>query len=135
MATGQSKVVASITRPAKRDLSSYQYHAMTLDTDGNIDYCDTSAGTKPLGILQNKPEAAGQEAEVAILGTSLMVVNATSDISQMALLGSGNDYHGVEVSTDDLIYFAVALEDATEDGDIIEVMLTGPSFISAAGDD
>jgi hypothetical protein len=131
MATGQQKVLASITRPAKRDLSSYQYHAVTLDTDGLIDYCDTSAGTKPLGILQNKPTAANAEAEVAILGTSLMVVNAASDISQMALLGSGNDYHGVEVSADNAVYFAQALEDATEDGDIIEVLLLGQRFVSA----
>lgn len=130
MATGQSNVVARFTAKAKRDLSSYQYHAMTLDTDGYIDYCDTSAGTKPLGILQNKPEAAGQEAEVAILGTSLMVVNATSDISQMARLGSGNDYHGVEVTADTEQYFAMALEDATGDGDIIEVLLVGPQMIA-----
>ncbi|MDD4060469.1 MAG: hypothetical protein PHW08_07200 [Kiritimatiellae bacterium] len=125
MAKGQSNVIATFTGPAKRDLSSYQYHAVCIDTDGNIDYCDTSAGTVPLGILQNKPEAAGAEAEVAILGTSLMVVNATSDISQNALLGSGNDYHGVEVSSDADVYFAQALEDATEDGDIIEVLLLG----------
>ncbi len=129
MATGQSNVVARYTGPAKRDLSSYQYHAVTLDTDGNIDYCDTSATTKPLGILQNKPEAAGEEAEVAILGTSLMVVNATTDISQMDLLGSGNDYHGVKVTADDSMYFAQALEDATEDGDIIEVLILGERYI------
>ena len=110
MATGQSKVVATIARKAKRDLSAYQYHAMTLDTDGLIDYCDTSAGTIPLGILQNKPSAANAEAEVAILGTSLMVVNATTDISQSALLGSTNAYHGVTVTADKAVYFAMALE-------------------------
>lgn len=131
MATGQSNVVARFTGPAKRDLSSYQYHAVTLDTDGNIDYCDTSAGTKPLGILQNKPDAAGAEAEVAILGTSLMLVNATTDISQMDLLGSGSDYHGVTVTADKAMCFAQALEDATEDGDIIEVLLLGERYIGA----
>lgn len=131
MATGQSNVIATFTGPAKRDLSSYQFHAVCIDTDGNIDYCDTSAGGKPLGILQNKPEAAGEEAEVAILGTSLMVVNATSDINEGALLGSGNDYHGVEVSADTAVYFAMALEPATEDGDIIEVLLMGgPRYIA-----
>jgi len=61
-----------------------------------------------------------------------MVVNATSDISQGALLGSGNDFHGVEVSADNAVYLAMALEDATEDGDIIEVLLMGgPRYISA----
>ena len=75
--------------------------------------------------MQNKPTALGQEAEVAIYGTSLMDVNATTNISQMDLLGSGADYHGVTVTSDKALYFAFALEDATEDGDIIEVLLCG----------
>jgi hypothetical protein len=125
MAKGQSQVKKTYTGPAYRDLSAYQYHAVTLDTNGYIDYCDTSATTQALGILQNKPTAQGQEAEVAIAGTSLMVVNATTDISQMDNLGSGSDYHGVAVTADKALYFAFALEDATEDGDIIEVLLCG----------
>ncbi len=125
MATGQQGVIASITGPAKRDLSSHQYHPMTIDTDGNIDYADSSAGTQVVGILQNAPDVAGAEAEVAILGTSLLVVNATTDISQIAKLGSGADYHCVTVTTDTSRYFAFALEDATEDGDVIEVLLFG----------
>src|SRR3990167_9481471 len=100
MATGQYGEQIKYTGPAKRDLSSYQYHEMTLDTDGNIDYCDTSAATAPLGVLQNKPYAANQEAEVAVIGRSLMVVNAGTDISQMDKLGSGNDYHGLKVTAD-----------------------------------
>jgi len=131
MATGQSGPLVTKTFKAKRDLSSYQYHAMTLDTDGLIDYCDTSAGTKPIGILQNKPNAANAEAEVGISGSSLMLVNAGTDISQMDLLGSGNDYHGVKVTADNSMFFAQALEDATEDGDIIEVLLTGIGYIGA----
>ncbi len=132
MASGQSGPKVTKAWPAKRDLSSYQYHQMTLDTDGLIDYCDTSAGTKPIGILQNKPEAANEEAEIALPGSaSLMVVNATTDISQMDYLGSGNDYHGVKVTADKALFGAVALEDATEDGDIIEVLVVGPSYIGA----
>jgi len=134
MATGQTGEGFKYTGPAKRDLSSYQYHTVTLDTDGNIDYCDTSAATMPLGILQNKPSAANQEAEVVFQGRSLMVVNAGTDISQMDKLGSGNDYHGVKVTADDALYFAIALEDATEDGDIIDVMVVGPSYISTSAD-
>lgn len=135
MATGQTGEGLKYTGKAYGDLSSYQYHAVTLDTNGLINICDTSAGTIPLGILQNKPTAANQEAEVTILGRSLMLVNAGTDISQMDFLGSGNDYHGLKVSGDDALYFALALEDATEDGDIIDVMVVGPSYISGSGDD
>ncbi len=126
MASGQSKVVASFTGPAKRDLSAYQYCAMTLDTDGNIDYADSTVPTQVLGILQNKPNVAGAEAEVAILGTSLLVMGATAAVTQMDKLGSEvGSYRGVKVTADKALYFAFALEDATTDGDIIEVLLIG----------
>ena len=126
MATGQSKVVASFTGPAKRDLSAFQYCAMTLDTDGYIDYADSTVPTEVLGILQNKPSAAGAEAEVAILGTSLFVMGATAAVSQMDKLGSeAASYRGVKVTANLAKYFCFALEDATTDGDIIEVLLIG----------
>lgn len=126
MATGQSQVVATYTGPAKRDLSAYQYHPMTKDTDGNIDYADTSAGTIVIGILQNKPEAAGEEAEVAIIGTSLLHVDATTDINEGDRIGSeAASYDGVKVTADKALYFAIALEPATSDGDYIEVLLVG----------
>ncbi|KKW12666.1 MAG: hypothetical protein UY48_C0010G0018 [Candidatus Gottesmanbacteria bacterium GW2011_GWB1_49_7] len=132
MSTGQYGPLNTKTWKAKRDLSSYQFHAVTLDTDGLVDYADTSAGTIPLGILQNKPSAANAEAEVALPGSvSLMVVNAGTDISQMDKLGSGNDYHGAKVTADKDLYGAIALEDATDDGDTIEVLVVGPSYISA----
>ena len=60
-----------------------------------------------------------------------MVVNAGTDISQMDKLGSGNDYHGAKVTADKDLYGAIALEDATDDGDTIEVLVVGPSYISA----
>ncbi len=129
MATGKQNPVV-ITGKAKRDLSAYQYHAVTLDTDGLIDYCATSAGTIPLGILQNAPDAADEEAEVAIGGTSLMVVTGSDTISQMDRLGSDASYHGKKVASDTNKYFALAMEDATADGDIIEVQIVGLKYIS-----
>lgn len=134
MATGQTGYGLSFTKPAKRDLSSYQYHAVTVDTDGYVDYCDTSAGTIPAGILQNKPSAANAEAEVVYMGRSKALANGTTDFDEMALLGSGNDYHLLAVSGDDALYFAYALEPATEDGDIIDVIVVGPTYISTNAD-
>lgn len=119
-----------ITREAARDLSSYQYHAMTIDTNGRVDYVNTGGGTNAIGILQNAPSALGQEAEVATEGTSLYVVTGSDTISQMDKLGSDASYHGKKVTADKAIYFAEALEDATVDGDIIEVKLLGTRNIS-----
>lgn len=133
MAGNQAKPEGTLTRAAARDLSSYQYHAVYMDSNGAIDYVDTSSSGIALGILQNKPDAAGAEAEVATEGTSLMYVDGdSSNITGGAtLLGSNSNYHGVAVSADTNQFFALALEDSTADGDLIEVKLLGAGYISA----
>ena len=133
MSSGQSKVLQSLTRPSARDLSSYQYHAMKIDTSDQIDYVDTSSAGTCIGILQNKPDTAGEEGEIAIAGTSLLIVTATStNIAVGDKLGSDASYHGAKVSTDTSKYFAIALEASTADGDLIEVLLCpGNHTISA----
>jgi hypothetical protein len=138
MATGQSKPSALISRPTARDLSSYQYYAMKIDTNGDIDYGDSSGGAIVLGPLNDKPAAAtGAEANIAVGGTALLIVNGTVNggIAAGAFIGSNNAYKGVNVTGDDAFYFAIALEASTADGDIIEVLLVGPSYISGSGDD
>ncbi|MFA5387200.1 MAG: hypothetical protein WC322_02280 [Candidatus Paceibacterota bacterium] len=129
----QSKQVFEVTREAARDLSDYQYHAMKIDTSNQIDYVDTSSAGAGIGILQNKPEAEGQEAEVRVLGTSLMYVDGNSiNIGVEDMLGSNSNYHGVKVDADKDQYFAIALEASSADGDLIEVLLLGgPHYISA----
>jgi len=134
----QAKPAGLITREAARDLSDYQYHAMKIDSNGRWDYADTSGGDIALGILQNKPEALGEEAEVATRGTSLMSVdgNAGGITLGSSFLGSeATSYDGVAVSGDDAFYFAIALESSSSDGDLIEVLLVGPSYISGSDDD
>jgi len=127
-----SNVVARITREAARDLSDYQYHAMKIDSNGRIDYADTSSSDVAVGILQNKPDAAYKEAEIAILGTSLMRVTGSDTISITNLLGSDSSYHGKKVTADEAVYFAMALEAAAADDDLIEVLLLGHDTISTS---
>lgn len=131
----QSSPGQKITREAARDLSSYQYCAMLINSAGRVDYCNNSG--VPIGILQNKPSAVGQEAEVAITGTSLAKVdgNAGTITAGSSYLGADTTYDLIAVSADDAHYFALALETSTADGDYIEVQLLGTSYISAAGDD
>jgi hypothetical protein len=119
-----------ITREAARDLSSYQYHAMTVDSNGRIDYADSSAATNVIGILQNAPDALGAEAEVATEGSSLMRVTGSGTVTIMCKLGSDASYHGAKVSADKAIYFAEALEDSDTDDDLIQVKLLGTRNIS-----
>jgi len=135
-ATGgrQAQPTGLITRPAARDLSSYQYHAVGVNASGQLDYTDTSSASNmnALGAIQNAPAAAGLEAEMATEGTTLLFVDAASPAIAIGdKLGSNSNYHGVKVSADKARYFAVALEAATADGDLIEAKLVGPGTISA----
>jgi hypothetical protein len=128
----QAKPKGLITREAKRDLSDYQYCAMKIDTDGYIDYADTSNGDIAIGVLQNAPDTAGEEAEVATEGTSLFKATE-SGITEGSLLGSDSNYRAAAVTADNAPYFAIAMEDPSADGDLIEAKLVGFSYIGSAG--
>jgi len=131
MAGDQSKPGGLITKAAARDLSSYQYYAMQIDSDGDIDYGDSSSSDMVIGVLQNDPDEAGAEAEIATAGTTKLRVTGSTTIAPGDKLGSDGNYRGKKVTADKAIYFAIALEDATADGDIIEALLVGPSYIGA----
>lgn len=127
----QAKPTGTITREAARDLSDYQYHAMKIDTDSQIDYVDTSSAGVCIGVLQNAPDAAGEEAEVATEGTSLLYVDGNStSIAEGDPLASNSNYHGHKADSDQEQFFAIALQPSTADGDLIEVMLVGPSYLA-----
>ena len=127
----QAKPTGIITREAKRDLSSYQYHAVKLDADALIDYVDTSNAGPVAGILQTAPDAAGKEAEVATKGTSLAKLGGT--VNEGDKLGSNSAYRLVAITGDDEIYFAMALEGG-DTGELAEVKLLGQQYISAGTD-
>ena len=131
MAGDQSNPSGLITRPAARDLSDYQYHAMKIDSNGDIDYADTSNSDVAIGILQNAPDEAGAEAEVATEGTSKYVVTGSDTIAAGDKLGSDSSYHGKKVTASKAVYFALAMEAATADGDIIEAKLVGHTYVTA----
>jgi len=127
----QAKPTGTITRAAARDLSDYQYHAVKFTTSNTVDYVDSSSAGPVNGVLQNAPDAANAEAEVATEGTSLLYVDGNSNnIAIGALLGSNSNYHGALVTSDTAIYFAQALEASTADGDLIEVKLLGQQTIA-----
>jgi len=61
-----------ITLEAAADLSAAQYYAVYIDSNGQAALCGADA--LAVGILQNKPSAAGQAATVQISGVSKVVV-------------------------------------------------------------
>jgi len=65
--------VLDISLEAAEDLSSYQYHFVTLDSDGKVQLLN-AAGDTVIGVLQNDP-GSGEEASVRVLGVSKVVAN------------------------------------------------------------
>ena len=76
-----------ISKPAGADLSALQYYFVKEST-GTIVAC-TAATDRPLGVLQNKPDTAGLNAEVLVLGGSKC--NANGAITEGDLIGPAAD--------------------------------------------
>ena len=65
-----------LTLQAGEDLSSAQFHAVTLESDGQVDLYDAITDV-PFGVLQNKPDAAGKGAEIVYSGRTKVAYGAT----------------------------------------------------------
>lgn len=98
----KSKLVGLV---ASADLSAVQYRFMELDSNGKVQACN-SAGEASIGVLQNKPAAAGRAAEICgMVGTSKVVAGAalatlgvyitTDNVGRAIAATSGTVRHGV----------------------------------------
>jgi hypothetical protein len=120
--------VLDITLLAAGDLSSYQYRFVKMSADNTVDVCGN--GEKAIGILQNKPSAAGQAARVRVFGVSRLEEQAT--ITYGAYVGSQASGEGVAVTADTSLYCAICLDGETlATNERATVLLVGPSTISA----
>ena|SRR3990172_12225415 len=83
--------VLVLSLKAGEDLSTYQYKFVKLSADDTVLHCD-GATDKPIGILQNKPDASGKAAEVMAIGVSLL--SADEALSFGNLVGTSADSQG-----------------------------------------
>jgi hypothetical protein len=67
--------VSGVDTPAGSDHGGKQYLFVKVDSSGNVDIA--AATDVPVGVLQNKPQVAGQAATVAISGVSRVVASGT----------------------------------------------------------
>ena len=81
------ETLVNINREASADLSASQYRFVTVDANGQVAAAGADAALA-IGVLQNKPDAAGRAATVAISGVSKVAV------------GTGGVTAGAEVTTD-----------------------------------
>jgi hypothetical protein len=84
--------------PAAADLSGFQFYAVALGTDGRINTISATA-TKPIGVLQDTPDAAGVMGAVCVEGVSKMIVyNGT--LAPNDRVGVATDGTGAATTTD-----------------------------------
>lgn len=117
------------TYPASGDLSDYQYHFLTKESDGQVALAGASSVI--CGIQQDNPDAENEGTSVAYDGFSLLVVDGNSvNIAVDDKLAANSSGHGVQTTTDGDDYGAFAEEASTADGDIIRVRLAVGGEIS-----
>ncbi len=116
----------TITLEAGASLASDQYKLVTLASDGQVDVTGAAAANTPIGILQNKPSAAGQAAEIMIDGISKAIAGET--IAAGELVGPSTDTAGrvgdADTTADVIIGMAITGGAA---GETISVLLFGGS--------
>lgn len=110
---------------ANADLSSYQYKAVQISTtDWKVAaMSNANAPQVPIGILQNKPDADGKPADVAILGVCKAECGDTVTAGDnLAVNNSGEVISDAEETSSDLYHIGVAMEDGV-DGEVISIVL------------
>lgn len=124
-----------ITLQAAGDLSTKQYYCMKVSAADTVTTI-TAAGTPVIGILQNKPSAAGEAAQVAVAGVSKVVAGAAVAAGALVkALANGKVDDAATAATADASgssataastgahVVGIALDAASDDGDVIRVAL------------
>lgn len=108
-----------ISKKAAGDLSTKQYLFMKLSAAQTVDTCAATTD-KSLGVLQDKPSAAGKDASIAVDGTTKVVASGVIAFgAYVAPTAAGKAQTAVSTQYPR----GQALEAATADGDIIEILL------------
>ncbi|MEM7806281.1 MAG: hypothetical protein AAF545_15330, partial [Pseudomonadota bacterium] len=104
------------TLEAGADLSAVQFHFVVIDSDAQISAAGNGAAA--VGVLQNKPAAAGRGASVAVGGVTRVECGGT--IAAGADIGSDANGNAVAATTGDTI-LGVATEGGAS-GEIIAMI-------------
>jgi len=109
---------------AAADLSDYQYCFVKFSAKDTVAMCGASEDM--VGILQNKPDAAGKAASVVLLGVSQLRVdgNAGAITRGTSYLESDAAGEGVVTTTDKDPVGALALASSSAANDQIPVLVT-----------
>ena len=112
---------------ADADLSSYQFKGVKMSSSQDYISLVDGATDVPIGILQDKPAAAGAECTVRILGSSKVFAGESLAVGNQIGFDATAEATVLSPGTDTTKYIVgVVVQAATTDGDIAEVILYGP---------
>jgi len=112
-----------ITLPASADLSASQFCAVKVDTSGQAALAQGNAAVPDqiIGILQNKPTAAGRPAIIQINGVSKAKAGGALATIGVKVSSTSAGELVAAVATDILV--GVLLSAAGADNDIVDVII------------
>lgn len=111
-----------ISQEAAADLSTNLFRIVFTDDNGLVNV-NTGTATACLGILMNKPNAAGQAALVAIEG-SVVKCEAGAAINERDKVCAVAGGRGSAITTEDANVVGVALSAAAGSGAIFELLVS-----------
>lgn len=109
--------LVNVTLEAAADLSAKQYFGVEVNTSGQAALAGN--GEDIIGVLQNKPDAAGEPATIAISGITKASAGGTIAAGDSVGLDANGEF--VSAATGDACV-GVALESAV-DGDIFPLLI------------
>lgn len=116
---------------ADGDLSDKQYYCVKMSTTNQeVSLCDTD-GEVVLGILQNKPNAAGVPANVASIGVSRIVANESltaGDFWGTSSTGKATKVEDTNTGADTTDYAAGVVVKGAGSGALATVTVGFPTF-------
>lgn len=124
------KRVTSIAYAAGADYSSSQFRIVGIASDGQVDPL-ADGTTMPIGVLLNKPAAAGAGAEVAVAGSDVKL-EAGAALNEGDLVVAVTGGRGSAVASGGTAYIIGVCTQAASGSGAIAGVLVMPSKVVAA---
>lgn len=132
MAT-QSGAVLDHTFKAAADQSAKQYFFLKYSAVDTVALC-AAATDRAIGVLMNKPAAAGLAADVRILGIAPVVSDGSGTaIAVGDTVGPNSAGKAVKKATADYNVAGIALDASSADGTVIRVLLIPGAIFRTLG--
>ena len=110
------------TLTAAADLSAKQNHFVVLASATTVNVA-TAITNAPIGILQNKPDAAGKQAIVAVFGISKVVADGTLAAGNFIGTSADGQADAISPGTDTTVYMTGQCIQAASAGETTTMFL------------